>query len=206
MLIWKTLCEHYFQRLVGEGRSSRSRLRLWRVHQQHQGREEIRDRPQSGCAEISRSRRSVLLSRAPTRSRASRDDAVDVVFTSNFLEHLKTKEECDAVLAEVLRILKPGGRFIIMGPNIRYLAANTGTSMTTICRCRTCRSRKAWCRRATTSKASFRAFFPTRRVRLCRSIPSDRALSEASTRLAHPGQAIPRGRAQAGIGGRSLSW
>ena len=51
------------------------------------------------------------------------NDIVDVVFTSNFLEHLKTKEECDAVLAEVLRILRPGGRFVIMGPNIRYLAA-----------------------------------------------------------------------------------
>ena len=46
----------------------------------------------------------------------------DVAFASNFLEHLKTKEECDAVLNEVKRILKPGGKFIILGPNIRYLA------------------------------------------------------------------------------------
>jgi ubiquinone/menaquinone biosynthesis C-methylase UbiE len=50
-------------------------------------------------------------------------DAIDVVFTSNFLEHLKSKDECDAVFAEVLRVLKPGGRFVVMGPNIRYLAA-----------------------------------------------------------------------------------
>jgi SAM-dependent methyltransferase len=50
-------------------------------------------------------------------------DSLDVVFTSNFLEHLKTKEECDAVFAEVLRVLKPGGKFVVMGPNIRYLAA-----------------------------------------------------------------------------------
>jgi SAM-dependent methyltransferase len=51
------------------------------------------------------------------------DNSIDVVFASNFLEHLKTKDECDAVLSEVSRILKPGGRFVIMGPNIRYLAS-----------------------------------------------------------------------------------
>jgi len=48
------------------------------------------------------------------------DNSVDVVFTSNFLEHLKDKDECNAVLTEVRRVLRPGGRFIIMGPNIRY--------------------------------------------------------------------------------------
>jgi SAM-dependent methyltransferase len=44
----------------------------------------------------------------------------DVVFTSNFLEHLHSKRECDMVLSAVLDVLKPGGRFIVMGPNIRY--------------------------------------------------------------------------------------
>lgn len=44
----------------------------------------------------------------------------DVVFTSNFLEHLHDKRECDEVLAAVFQVLKPGGRFIVMGPNIRY--------------------------------------------------------------------------------------
>ena len=50
-------------------------------------------------------------------------DSVDVAFTSNFLEHLESKLACDAVLREVLRVLRPGGKFIVMGPNIRYLAA-----------------------------------------------------------------------------------
>lgn len=48
------------------------------------------------------------------------DNGLDRAFTSNFLEHLPDKAACDAVLQEVLRILKPGGRFIIMGPNIRF--------------------------------------------------------------------------------------
>ncbi|MBB3542454.1 class I SAM-dependent methyltransferase [Rhizobium sp. BK399] len=47
-------------------------------------------------------------------------EVADVVFTSNFLEHLRDKKECDTVLTAVREVLKPGGRFIIMGPNIRY--------------------------------------------------------------------------------------
>lgn len=50
-------------------------------------------------------------------------NSVDVVFSSNFLEHLRTKEDLNQVFAEILRVLKPGGRLILMGPNIRYLAA-----------------------------------------------------------------------------------
>lgn len=47
-------------------------------------------------------------------------NTLDRAFTSNFLEHLPDKKACDAVLKEILRVLKPGGQFIIMGPNIRY--------------------------------------------------------------------------------------
>jgi SAM-dependent methyltransferase len=48
------------------------------------------------------------------------DSSADVVFTSNFLEHLPSKEICDQVFAEVRRALRVDGRFIILGPNIRY--------------------------------------------------------------------------------------
>lgn len=48
------------------------------------------------------------------------NDTADVVFTSNFLEHLKDKTECDKVLKNIYNVLKPGGRFIVMGPNIRF--------------------------------------------------------------------------------------
>ena len=48
------------------------------------------------------------------------DNSLDCVFTSNFLEHLPDKSACDTVLKEVRRILKPGGKFMILGPNIRY--------------------------------------------------------------------------------------
>jgi SAM-dependent methyltransferase len=46
--------------------------------------------------------------------------SMDRVFTSNFLEHLETKEVCTKVFREVYRVLKPSGKFMILGPNIRY--------------------------------------------------------------------------------------
>lgn len=49
------------------------------------------------------------------------DESLDVVFTSNFLEHLPDKAALSKVFDEVRRVLRPGGRFLILGPNIRYL-------------------------------------------------------------------------------------
>ncbi len=47
------------------------------------------------------------------------DGSVDVCFESNFLEHLPSKAELDRVLLEVLRVLKPGGLFVALQPNVR---------------------------------------------------------------------------------------
>jgi SAM-dependent methyltransferase len=49
-------------------------------------------------------------------------NSLDVVFSSNFLEHLRSKDSLQATLAEAFRCLKPGGRFIALGPNVKYLA------------------------------------------------------------------------------------
>ena len=49
------------------------------------------------------------------------EEKADVVFTSNFLEHLPNKEALDLFLDQVQAALKPGGRYLILGPNLRYL-------------------------------------------------------------------------------------
>ncbi len=49
------------------------------------------------------------------------DGSLDLVFTSNFLEHLPGPEAVMATLAEAHRCLRPGGRIICMGPNIRVV-------------------------------------------------------------------------------------
>jgi SAM-dependent methyltransferase len=45
----------------------------------------------------------------------------DIVFTSNFLEHLPNKGTLDVFLDQVMIALKPGGKYLILGPNLRYL-------------------------------------------------------------------------------------
>lgn len=51
-------------------------------------------------------------------------ESLDVIFTSNFLEHLPSKQTLPAVIANAVRCLKPKGRLICLGPNIRYLAGS----------------------------------------------------------------------------------
>ncbi len=48
-------------------------------------------------------------------------NSLDVVFTSNFFEHLPTKPSLERTLLEAYDALKPGGRLIAMGPNVNYL-------------------------------------------------------------------------------------
>jgi dolichol-phosphate mannosyltransferase len=47
------------------------------------------------------------------------DASVDVCFSSNFFEHLPSKEVMDKVLSEARRVLKPGGIYLAMQPNLR---------------------------------------------------------------------------------------
>lgn len=49
------------------------------------------------------------------------DDTLDVVFSSNFLEHLPDRDAVAATLAEAYRCLRPGGQLVLMGPNIKYV-------------------------------------------------------------------------------------
>jgi ubiquinone/menaquinone biosynthesis C-methylase UbiE len=48
------------------------------------------------------------------------DHEIDVVFASNTFEHFKTKAVIEDVLLEILRVLKPGGQFLMMQPNFKY--------------------------------------------------------------------------------------
>jgi len=50
-----------------------------------------------------------------------KDESIDVVFSSEFFEHLNDKEELFITLKEAHRVLRDGGRLIIICPNIRYV-------------------------------------------------------------------------------------
>lgn len=47
--------------------------------------------------------------------------SLDAVFTSNFLEHLPDKTAVRKVLGHAFTALKPDGRVVAMGPNIKYV-------------------------------------------------------------------------------------
>ena len=47
--------------------------------------------------------------------------SVDVVFCSNFFEHLPDKPTFLATLKEIFTVLRPGGRLLVLQPNIRYV-------------------------------------------------------------------------------------
>jgi SAM-dependent methyltransferase len=48
-------------------------------------------------------------------------ESIDVIFTSNFFEHLETKRALHATLEQARLALRPGGILIAVGPNARYI-------------------------------------------------------------------------------------
>jgi SAM-dependent methyltransferase len=47
------------------------------------------------------------------------DNSIDTIFASNFLEHLDWTQ-LEVLMTEILRVLKPAGRVMIMQPNFRH--------------------------------------------------------------------------------------
>lgn len=48
----------------------------------------------------------------------------DVAFTSNFFEHCPSRDQVLQIMRATRQVLRPGGRFLILGPNFRYCAGN----------------------------------------------------------------------------------
>ena len=49
-------------------------------------------------------------------------ESLDIVFTSNFLEHLPNKTCVESAISEAFRCLKPAGLIICLGPNIKCVS------------------------------------------------------------------------------------
>lgn len=49
------------------------------------------------------------------------DEQADIVFMSNFLEHLPTKRHVIEVFQACHQALKPGGKILMLQPNLRYI-------------------------------------------------------------------------------------
>jgi SAM-dependent methyltransferase len=120
--VWEILCEDFFDRLVGPQDTV---LDLgcgygWFVNAVRCGRKIAMDLNPDSAAHLAPGIRSLVADcsrRWPVDS-----GSLDVVFTSNFFEHLPTKEALTATLLEAHRCLRPDGRLVALGPNIRFLS------------------------------------------------------------------------------------
>lgn len=56
-----------------------------------------------------------------TQLTALQNNSIDIAFASNFFEHMPSKEILIEVVREAHRVLRPGGKLLILQPNIRYV-------------------------------------------------------------------------------------
>jgi len=119
--VWRVLCHYFFQRYISDADTvldigagycefinhivCRRRIAL-------DVSEEVRAHADRGVEVVQGS---------STDLSALVGQRIDVAFASNFFEHLPTKRDLLKTLTEVLRVLRPGGRLLILQPNIRYV-------------------------------------------------------------------------------------
>lgn len=118
--LWKVLCERFLQRYVrpadvvvdlGAGYGEFiNHIRCGKKYAVDLN-EETADALNSDVTFLKRS--TVELDDIPQGS-------ADIVFASNLFEHLNSKEELLATLRAVKRTLRPGGKILILQPNIKY--------------------------------------------------------------------------------------
>ena len=119
--MWEVLCRDFFQRFV---KPDSTVLEIGagycefinNIHAAHKIAVDINsDLPHHASSEV----KAIVCS--ADKMVSVPDGSVDLVFASNFLEHL-TRDEIVSTIREVQRVLLPGGKFMLLQPNIRFCA------------------------------------------------------------------------------------
>ncbi len=120
LVIWRVLCEEFLQKFV---KSDSSVLDIAAGHCEFINT--IKCRKKYAIDINSRIRKyadndvKIFLTDAQKLPR-SLTSKIDVVFMGCFLEHLPSKQAIVNVLSEIKRVLKRGGKLLILNPNIRF--------------------------------------------------------------------------------------
>jgi ubiquinone/menaquinone biosynthesis C-methylase UbiE len=118
--IWQVLCRHFFQEHVDSGDTALDITAGYCESITHIGSrrrtawdlsEEVRAHTGPGVEVVQGI--STALSSLP-------NELIDGAFASNFFEYFLTKQDVLWTLAAVRRVLRPGGRLLILQPDIRY--------------------------------------------------------------------------------------
>ncbi len=116
--VWKILCAEFFQRFVQPDSAILDLGAGWGefINNIQAGKKMAMDlNPDTGRHIDS----GVRFINQDCSARWSVDaESLDVVFTSNFLEHLESEERLRQTIVEAHRCLKTGGTIICLGPNI----------------------------------------------------------------------------------------
>jgi SAM-dependent methyltransferase len=119
--VWRVLCRSFFQRYVGENDTV---LDIGAGYCEFVNHIVCRRKLALDLSEETPSHAGPGVEVVRARSTdlgVLPDGTVDVAFASNFFEHLPDKQDLLSTLAEVRRVLRPGGRCLILQPNIRYV-------------------------------------------------------------------------------------
>jgi ubiquinone/menaquinone biosynthesis C-methylase UbiE len=119
--MWRVLCRRFFQRFVPpESTVMEVGAGYCEFINTIQARRKIAVDLNPATAEMAAQGVEVVLTTATDLS-AIPDGSIDVAFASNFFEHI-SRDDILLTMREVARTLRPGGRFLVLQPNIRYCA------------------------------------------------------------------------------------
>jgi len=119
--VWKILCEEYFNNIILPGAHVLDLGSGWGefINNVKAGKKYAMDlNPDAGRKLLGKTR---FLHQDCSEEWQIPSDSLDIVFTSNFLEHLPDKTHVEEALSEAYRCLKAEGLIICLGPNIKYV-------------------------------------------------------------------------------------
>ncbi len=120
-LVWQVLCRDFFQQFIGENQSvlDMGAGNCEFINNIVCGEKYALD-AQENTGLYAHPDVKVITGPCTKASEFLQGEKVDVVFVSNFFEHMNSKEELRITLQEIKKITRNPGKLLILQPNIRY--------------------------------------------------------------------------------------